>query len=374
MGDFIEATNAVNSELTCQSCGAILKFTPGTNHLTCDYCGTKNTIEQQEDTGGVRETDLVAFLTATFDNDEKISVATVKCESCGATSTLDSNISSDKCPFCASTLVVKSGTTASIHKPQYVLPFNLDDKKATLRFRGWLNSLWFAPNDLKSYGEQANKLNGMYLPYWTFDCETSTSYTGRRGEYYYETEHYSTTENGQTVHKTRQVRKTHWYHASGHVNNAFDDVLIEGTRSLPQKKLRELEPWDLDNLTPYNDKFLSGFRTETHSVDIKTGYGQAKDRMDPIIRETIYRDIGGDRQEIHSASTSYHNPTFKHILLPVWLSAYRYKNKVYQFLINARTGEVQGERPYSAAKITLAVLGVIIFILILLAIGGSAQK
>ena len=45
------------------------------------------------------------------------------------------------------------------------------------------------------------------------------------------------------------------------------------------------------------------------------------------------------------------------IALPTWLMAYRYKEKVYQVMINAGTGEVQGERPYSWVKITLAVLG-----------------
>jgi hypothetical protein len=47
------------------------------------------------------------------------------------------------------------------------------------------------------------------------------------------------------------------------------------------------------------------------------------------------------------------------------VSAYRYNNKVFQFLINARTGEVQGQRPYSALKITLAVIGGLIVLALL---------
>lgn len=371
MGNFTEATNAINTELACQSCGAILKFKPGTQHLTCEYCGAEQEITQPETQGEIQEISLDEFLARNFEQEEKMTVAAVKCEGCGATSTLDPNISSDKCPFCASTLVIKTGSTASIHKPQYVLPFAIDDNKAMLNFRSWLKSLWFAPNDLKKYGDQANKLNGMYLPFWTFDCATTTSYTGQRGEDYYVSESYTTTENGQTVTRTRQVRKTRWYPASGTVANDFDDILIEATRSLPQPKLRALEPWDVKNLVPYNDKFLSGFRTETYVVDVKNGYAQAKQRMEPIITDTIHRDIGGDRQIVHYTSTTYQNPTFKHILLPVWLSAYRYNNKVYQFLINARTGEVQGERPYSAIKIALAVIAAIIAIIFIITLTGN---
>ncbi len=77
------------------------------------------------------------------------------------------------------------------------------------------------------------------------------------------------------------------------------------------------------------------------------------------------RDIGGEHQQVSSLNVQYHNITFKHILLPVWLSAYRYRGKVYRFMVNGRTGEVQGERPWSRIKITLAVLVVIMLTLLI---------
>ena len=84
--------------------------------------------------------------------------------------------------------------------------------------------------------------------------------------------------------------------------------------------------------------------------------------MEPEIEETIRWDIGGDEQRIHHKTTYYSDITFKYILLPVWISAYRFKDKTYQFLVNARTGEVQGERPWSWIKITLAVLAALAII------------
>ena len=51
----------------------------------------------------------------------------------------------------------------------------------------------------------------------------------------------------------------------------------------------------------------------------------------------------------------------------MWISAYRFKERTFQFLVNARTGEVQGERPWSWIKITLlvifilALIGVIVY-------------
>ena len=63
--------------------------------------------------------------------------------------------------------------------------------------------------------------------------------------------------------------------------------------------------------------------------------------------------------------------TFKHILLPVWMAAYKYRGQTYRFVVNGRTGRVQGERPYSAWKIAFAV---IIGLLLALAIGFVAGE
>jgi hypothetical protein len=87
--------------------------------------------------------------------------------------------------------------------------------------------------------------------------------------------------------------------------------------------------------------------------------------MQPTIDSSIHRDIGGDTQRILSKNTRYDDVTFKHLLLPVWISAYRYRDKIYRFLVNARTGAVTGERPWSWVKITLAVLAALIVIAII---------
>jgi len=194
------------------------------------------------------------------------------------------------------------------------------------------------------------------VPHWTYDANTTTDYTGQRGEYYYETQWY-TDSNGNR--RSRQVRKTRWYYASGRVFNSFDDLLVLASESLPRKYAEKLEPWDLDGLMPYQEEFLSGFKAENYSVDLATGFQTARDMMEPTINQTIRRDIGGDTQRISSKNVLHDNITFKHVLLPVWVSAFRYDNKVFRFLVNARTGEVQGERPWSWVKITFAVLGAI---------------
>ena len=349
-------------QFPCNDCGADLKFAPGKDALTCPYCGAENEIPESDVV--VEELDFHKYLAQLKAGQETYEVVTARCTNCGAKSTLDENITSDECPFCGSSLVHEKASTRLI-KPQAILPFKIDDKEARDRFSGWLKGLWFAPNKLKEYARREGGLSGMYIPHWTYDSDTTTRYRGQRGEHYYVTETYTTTQNGKPVTRTRQVRRTRWYPASGTVHNTFDDVLVVASKSLPRKFMEKLEPWDLDAVASYSDAYLSGFRTESYTIDLETGFGIATQRMEPVINSTIRSDIGGDEQQILSKDTKYFNITFKHLLLPVWISAYQYQAKVYRFLVNARTGEVTGERPWSWVKITLAVLLAILVVVVI---------
>src|SRR5262249_39893747 len=162
----------------------------------------------------------------------------------------------------------------------------------------------------------------------------------------YENETYTEQdEQGNTVTKTRQVQRTRWYHASGVVERWFDDVLVAAARSLPKARLAALEPWDLPSLQAYQPAYLAGFKAQRYEMDVKEAFEEAKEIMAPVIDDDVRRDIGGDEQQVDSISTSYSAITFKHILLPVYLGAYRFQDKSYQVMVNARTGEVQGDRP-----------------------------
>jgi hypothetical protein len=139
------------------------------------------------------------------------------------------------------------------------------------------------------------------------------------------------------------------------VQRFFDDVLVLGSTSLPKRFTDALAPWDLSALSRYEPKFLAGFRAEAYTVPVDKGYGEARQIMNAVIEQDIRRDIGGDQQRIGQVKTDVGALTFKHVLLPVWLAAYRYRGQSFRFVVNGRTGTVQGERPYSAVKIAIAV-------------------
>ncbi|OJY33330.1 MAG: primosomal protein N' (replication factor Y) - superfamily II helicase [Rhodobacterales bacterium 65-51] len=338
----------------CESCGADLRFAPGQTQLRCDHCGHVQSIPEAAPEGRTRalgEHDLTAALRDALPPGAMEEVRTTPCPSCGALVEFRGAEHATECPFCATPVVIGTGTNRQI-KPQALIPFQLDERTARSAMGKWLGSLWFAPNGLVEYARKGRALNGLYVPYWTFDAETRSAYTGQRGEYYYETR--TVTVDGKS--RQERVQKTRWYHASGRVRRFFDDVLVLASSSLPRRYTDALAPWDLGRLEPYREDYLAGFTAEGYTVGLEEGWARAREEMAQVIAQDVRRDIGGDEQRITSVDTDYSAETFKHVLLPIWMAAYKYNGKSYRFVVNGQTGKVQGERPYSAWKIAFAIL------------------
>lgn len=356
-------------EFPCARCGAKLVYKPGTDTLTCQYCGHDNPIPKEPE-AAVEEIDFESTLAELSAGEGTAEALVIHCDSCGATQTLAKNVTAQSCAFCGTPIVAQAVSERFI-RPRSLLPFKLDAQKARAIFGNWLRSRWFAPSKLKDFANIDGGLSGVYVPYWTYDCATTCRYLGERGDDYFETQMVTTFVNGKAVTRPQQVRRTRWTPVSGVVKDRFDDVLVPASSSLPREHLEKIADFNTRELVPYADEYLAGFRAEAYSVGLKDGFKDAQVRMRPTIEETICRDIGGDHQRIGTTNVTYANITFKHILVPVWVSAYRYAGRGYRFLVNARTGELSGDRPYSAVKITLAVLGALAAVAIIVVLANS---
>jgi len=251
--------------------------------------------------------------------------------------------------------VVTSTGDSNVIKPRALLPFKVTADDARDAYRRWLKRRWFAPSKLKEYAQDDTPLNGVYIPYWTYDSDTVTQYSGLRGDVYYVTERVSVVRNGRRVMVRKQVPKIRWSKRRGRTGRHFDDVLVGATRTLPRKITDWLQPWDLEALVPYNEEYLAGFSSEIYQVDLDEGFNVAQQIMDKVIRNDVRQAIGGDQQRVEHLQTAHSDTTFKHVLLPLWTAGFRFGDKTYRFVVNGRTGKVRGERPYSVIKIGLAI-------------------
>ena len=360
MMDEREAPLLEEARFPCPKCGSDLRFAPSEGRLLCDHCGHSAPIDMATHGPWAREEpalielDYETAIAAKLPREEIEETRVTDCPGCGAQVAFQPEIHAKECPFCATPVVADTGTHRHI-KPKGVIPFQLTERQAHQAMKAWLGRLWFAPNGLQAYARKGRRMQGIYVPFWTYDADTATQYRGQRGDAYY------VTVRGPEG-KSRQERRIRCRRASGRVARAFDDILILASRSLPKRFTDRLAPWDLTGLRGYRPEFLSGFRAEGYQVALDEGFDEAKAVMEAQIREDIRRDIWGDAQRIDQMTLRIDDVTFKHILLPIWVAAYKYRGQSFRFVVNGQTGRVQGERPWSWIKIALAVLAALVII------------
>ncbi|HEY3930431.1 MAG TPA: hypothetical protein VGL89_18805 [Candidatus Koribacter sp.] len=360
-----------------------MKFDPAAGMMKCPFCGRTAAVPAPAEPVATTTTSAVASpapdhlrchpLEEFLAKAQGAHLATmspqameVHCAACGSSVTFQPPEVAGSCPFCGSAIVAQAKAADPLVAPDAVLPAKVSKQQAQGEVKQWLSSRWFAPNALKTMARQ-DGINGVYLPFWSYDANTASDYKGERGMNRTETESY-TDSNGNRQTRSRTV--TDWYPCSGHVDVNFEDVIIAASRSVQERKLNGLQPWGLESLQPYEPGYLAGFKAQRYQVELADGYNEAKQVMENGIRDAVRGQIGGDEQRILNLQTYYANVGFRHLLLPVWIGAYRFQNKAYQVVVNAATGQVQGERPYSVAKIALLVVAIIIALIIFSMIGG----
>lgn len=333
------------STFSCRNCGSDMDYAIGEHSLKCISCGEASPIEESRMDFSAH--DYWATKRHLEAGDVNVVKYELHCNNCGADFVLAAQVHADECPYCDTNVVVPLDLQRQI-MVDGLMPFEVTQAQADASFKQWLKGLWFAPNALKRKALQVQPIVGSYMPLWSFDAKTDSRYSGSRGDNYVVT----VRRNGQTHTEIR----TRWRAVSGSVFVAFDDVLVLACSSLPLKFQNFLSNWDLSCSKSYDERYLSGFRSELYTIALPDGLEHAKKVMDSVIRGHIRRDIGGDQQIISSVDTNYQQIGYQLILAPMWISAFSYKHKTYRYVINGQNGKAYGERPWSVWKITFAVL------------------
>ena len=339
----------------CPGCGAQMLYSPKKQKMHCPYCGSS------KDIPFIARVDAKEPLKELFSQDisPKKLPRDGQCPKCGANNRFENFIFARECEYCNTPLITDY---SQAKKPQNILPFRVDEREAKTIFTNWIGSLWFAPSELKRVVDRDKSLDGIYIPYWLFDADTVTAYSGMRGDAYYETQSVRRVINGREEIVQEQVRKIRWTPVSGIVSRDFRDIPILADETLPISILNRIEPWDAKSARKFDEAYVSGFDGKEYSRDIKSCHSEAVSKMDSIIEMDIRRDIGGDEQRIESINTRYSDEKSAHILLPIWTTSFRYKGKEYRYVINGFNGRVSGERPYSYWKIAGLVTAILLIL------------
>ncbi len=349
---FDDAAPAVQSR-ACESCGCPVEDLD----QFCPACGAEQAVAAEV-------------------IDEPVEQKHFRCKNCGAEVAVDRDQRSYTCAFCDSTYVVEfTPEQTGRQSPEFVVGFAVAPGQAQEKFRRWLaENSWFRPGDLKS-AQIEEKLKGVYLPFWSFSMLAKSDWSANIGEYWWETETYTTTDkDGKTVTKTRRVRRTEWWNLAGRHHHYYSGYLVSGSRGLSQQHADRIKPFHLAALKRYRPHFLAGWLSEEYSVESVDALEVCRQEFHRREQQNVADHMPGDTHRELRLDTQFSDANSDLILLPVYLLAYRYRDKLYRFTINGQTGKVAGDKPLSkwriAAAIGAGLAAVLIVVLTVMLFGG----
>jgi len=339
----------LSQNYTCNGCGGMQKYDAKTQSLCCVFCKTEVKVTSNTE---VHENDYLQKISS-LEPQPSPRPKEVKCAKCAASFSFDARVFATNCPYCDTPTIIDCSAEIVLDG---IVPFEVTHNDAKESFTKWVSSRWFAPTAFTKYFSDNKVMIGKYLPHWTYDSNTITQYKGERGTAYYVTVRKTVMEEGKSVLREVKERRIRWRDTSGIVTVNFDDVIVPASPAVSSSILNALDPWETKSAKVFDSQYIAGFEAEEYTIPLDEGFDLAKEKMASPIRSKIINDIGGDEQRINSQSTQYNAIRYKNVLLPIWTAFFKWHDKEYEYAINAQTGELIGERPYSKTKIFFAVL------------------
>jgi predicted RNA-binding Zn-ribbon protein involved in translation (DUF1610 family) len=315
--------------VTCEQCGANVESRPGAEvTLVCPSCGHQQAIAPA---APAAKDDVAALIEASLAASPAAEEATLTCGRCGARTTVPATVLAERCPFCGTPTV--SPSRDRLRRPSAVLPFRLDEAAARAAVVAWERGLWFRPTRLGP-ADGGWALTAVYLPYWSFDWDVTTDYEGACGH---------TSDN-----------QTSWRDVRGTVRTRLDGSTVLGSRGIDREQGAELEPWDAEAAVGFDDAYLQGVRAELSALSVAEATDLGARLLERAVVYDVERAIGGDHQRIDAKTIRYQAAAVRLVLMPIWVTHYQHEGRRHQVLVNARTGEVIGDRPVSRPKLAAA--------------------
>ena len=326
--------------MKCSNCGGTMRYDVASYGCVCDFCGFVKRLHRPEEQVASGEFDFQAAVNAA-PSDWGIARRLVTCNSCGAVMLYDSDQMSGMCPFCGSAIVLTEGYADCGIKPSAIIPFTITKEEVEEKFYKWNKFAIWSPEKFRK-GKFLGNLMGVYIPYWTFDADAVTTYSG---EYGY------THESGENTY-------TNWYPRSGIVESHINDYCVCASRRFcADKLLNSVVSFKLSDLIPYTPDALAGFAAEKYTIGMdEAWYSSRVGALRNTCEYETRKHESADACRRVQMSTEYSNIRYRYILIPVWLSACQYNGKVYNVVASGHNGKGNCNRPFSVLKLILFIL------------------
>ena len=327
----------------CPACNAKINFNPVNQKWDCEYCGSKFSLEemQQHSNASTVEANTVVV------NVEKMGEMDMyHCNNCGAEIIADDTTTSTFCVYCGSTAILKNKIDAG-RAPNYIIPFKNIKEDAIKAFTKVTKNKPLVPKCFKDI-KNIEKVTGVYIPFWAYDL--------------YATGEVSLTATDVTTWSDSVYRytRTDTYSVRRHGYFDFKKVLADASSRFSDDLMDSIEPFNYDELAPYNHAYLSGFLAEKYDVEEEVGLQRATDRTMMTCNDLIKSSVRHGSVTIVNNGMVIKPEHCHYIMLPVWMVNIKYKDKMYTFAMNGQTGKMIGDMPIGGKETAIWFFGIFI--------------
>jgi DNA-directed RNA polymerase subunit RPC12/RpoP len=267
------------------------------------------------------------------------------CNTCGGEIVTDETTGATQCPFCGNP-VVMMGQFAGDLKPDLVIPFQVDKKKAIDILYNHYKGKILLPKVFKDQNH-IQEVKGIYVPVWLFDADAdahvrykaSRTTTWSDSQYYYtKTSHYSVTRAGSI---------------------GFDNVPVDGSSKMDDALMESIEPFHMEDAVDFQTAYLSGFLADKYDVDAQTSIERANQRIRNSTEDAFASTVIGYHTVLPvSTNIRLENGKARYALFPVWVLNTRWEGKTFTFAVNGQTGKIAGNLPMDKRAFWQWLLGV----------------
>lgn len=333
----------------CPQCGAPTRFAVEVGGVACEHCGFVAEVHAQAVGRRAEQAEFSLENLAQSRQGWGVTRRQLHCDACGAELELADNALTATCPFCASNQVNLRQAPGTHLRPRFLVPFKIENADCQQRARAWLGKGWYHPKALAA-SAAVQPFTGAYLPFWTFSAQVDAAWRAEVG--HERTERYY--DAGSKTWRTRM--RIDWRWEEGQQQAAYHNLLVAGSSHISRVLLQRLQPFQLDELVSYSPDYLAGWQAQVYDVPLETAWEEGKAAMRERAKDQCRDSIHSSHVRNFSMAANFNDEAWRFILLPVYLTAYRYDNRVYQVLVNGQSGAIGGQKPVDWKKIWLVIV------------------
>ena len=328
----------------CPECGANTQFDVTSAGISCEHCGYTAPIKKQTPALRAELHEFTLKTLSTANQSWGVERKHLHCENCGAEFSISEDSITSTCPFCAANKVNINPTPGDFLRPEFIIPYKISPERNQTLVNDWLQQGRFHPSDMAS-SAMLQKFTGIYLPFWIFDTKINANW--RVSVESSDKFKIAGENNSQVEYKEGWV--------TGQTQLEINDIPHPGTNKASHILLKKLRPFQFEELKNYSPDYLAGWQAQNYNIPLEESWTTAKEEIREIAKSTIRQQIRGTKIRNFSMTAKFPNETWRYVLLPIYLSAYKYKNRTFQVIVNGQTGAVAGQKPVVWGKVWLTI-------------------